>query len=257
MLFDSHAHMDVEEFAEDRDELLEHIHADKISYVVNPGVDLETSTGAIELAQKYDWIYAAVGYYPQETCFMDEQMLAVIEELAKKPKVVAIGEIGLDYYWDRTPHDVQQRWFREQIRLAIRLGKPIIIHDREAHGDVVDILKDEKAFDNIKVLFHCYSGSAEMARQLLKEENCFFSIAGPVTYGKNRKAKAVIETIPLDRMCVETDSPYLTPEPFRGKRNDPSLVEYTARKIAELKGVTFEEVAAATMDTAKRIFGIK
>ena len=109
MLFDSHAHMDVEEFAEDRDELLERIHADKISYVVNPGVDLETSTGAIELAQKYDWIYAAVGYYPQETCFMDEQMLAVIEELAKKPKVVAIGEIGLDYYWDRTPHDVQQR----------------------------------------------------------------------------------------------------------------------------------------------------
>ena len=257
MLFDSHAHMDVEEFTQDREELLERIHADKISYIVNPGVDLETSINAVELAQKYDWIYAAVGYYPQETRFMDERMLTVIEELAQKPKVVAIGEIGLDYHWDDTPHDVQQRWFREQIRLAIKLGKPIIIHDREAHGDVVDILKDEKAFDNIKVLFHCYTGSAEMARQLLKEENCFFSIAGPVTYGTNRKAKAVIETIPLERMCIETDSPYLTPEPFRGQRNDPSLVEHTARKIAELKGVTFEEVAEATMNTAKKIFGIE
>ena len=257
MLFDSHAHMDVEEFNEDRDEVLQRIHADKISFVLNPGVDLETSNGAVQLAQKYDWIYAAVGYYPQETCHMDDDVLELIEGLARKPKVVAIGEIGLDYYWDRTPHDVQQYWFRKQIQLAIRLGKPIIIHDREAHGDVVSILKEEKAFENTKVLFHCYSGSAEMARQLLQEGTCYFSIAGPVTYGKNRKAKAVIETIPLDRMCIETDSPYLTPEPFRGKRNDPALVEYTARKVAELKGVTFEEVAAATMATAKSIFGIK
>lgn len=256
MLFDSHAHMDVKEFDEDRDQLLERIHKNKVSLILNPGVDIETSAGAVELARKYDWIYAAVGYYPQETRYLNEGLLAQIEELAADPKVVAIGEIGLDYYWKTTTKDVQQFWFRRQIRMAIRLNKPIIIHDREAHGDVVRILKEEQAFEKTKVLFHCYSGSAEMARQLLKEENCFFSIAGPVTYGKNRKAKAIIETIPLDRMCVETDSPYLTPEPFRGKRNDPSLVEYTAAKIAELKGITVEEVAAATMDTAKRIFGI-
>lgn len=255
MLFDSHAHLDVEEFDEDRDELLDKLKKSGISYVLNPGVDLETSQNAIKLAAEYPWIYAAVGFYPQHTCDMDEDMFALIEGLAKKPKVKAIGEIGLDYYWDYTPHDVQQYWFRRQIQLAIKLNLPIIIHDREAHGDVKDILVEEKAFEKTKVLMHCYSGSAEFAKQLLKL-GCYFSIAGPVTYGNNRKAKAVLSVIPLDHMCIETDAPYLTPEPFRGKRNDPSLVEYTARKIAELKGISFEEVAEATCDTAKRFFGI-
>ena len=257
MLFDTHAHLDAHQFNDDRKELLKRIEDEgMISYVVNPGVDLESSRDAIKLAHEYPWIYAAVGYYPQETKYMDEDMLVLIENLAKKDKVVAIGEIGLDYYWDRTPHDVQQYWFRRQLQLAIKLGLPVIIHDREAHGDIVQILYEEKVFENIKVLMHCYSGSATMAKELLKR-GCYFSIAGPVTYGNNRKAKAVVEAIPLDHMVIETDSPYLTPVPFRGKRNDPSLVEHTARKIAELKGVTFEEVAEATCNTAKHIFGIK
>ena len=257
MLFDSHAHMDVEEFDEDREELLKNIHEKNISLVLNPGVDIKTSRGAVELAGKYDWIYAAVGYYPQETGSLNTGLLEEIERLAADPKVVAIGEIGLDYHWKRVSHGIQQFWFRKQIQLAIKLGKPIIIHDREAHGDVVRILREEGAFKHTKVLFHCYSGSAEMAKELLKEGTCYFSIAGPVTYGNNRKAKAVIKAIPLDHMCVETDSPYLTPEPFRGQRNNPSLVEYTAAKVAELKEISLEEVAAATMDTAKKIFGIE
>ena len=256
MLFDSHAHLDVHQFDEDRKELLKKIEESNVSYVVNPGVDLETSRNAIKLAHEYPWIYAAVGFYPQETRYMDDDMLVLIENLAKKDKVVAIGEIGLDYYWDRTPHDVQQYWFRKQLQLAIKLNLPVVIHDREAHGDIMQILYEEKVFENTKVLMHCYSGSASMAKELLKH-GCYFSIAGPVTYGNNRKAKAVIEAIPLDHMCIETDSPYLTPVPFRGKRNDPTLVEHTARKIAELKGVTFEEVAEATFNTAKHIFGIK
>lgn len=256
MLFDSHAHLDVPHFDEDRKELFKKIEESNVSYVVNPGVDLESSRDAIKLAHEYPWIYAAVGFYPQETRYMDDDMLVLIENLAKKDKVVAIGEIGLDYYWDRTPHDVQQYWFRKQLQLAIKLNLPVIIHDREAHGDIVNILYEEKVFENTKVLMHCYSGSATMAKELLKH-GCYFSIAGPVTYGNNRKAKAVVEAIPLDHMCIETDSPYLTPVPFRGKRNDPTLVEHTARKIAELKGVTFEEVAEATCNTAKHIFGIK
>ena len=255
MLFDSHAHMDVHEFDEDRDELLEKLKSDIISYILNPGVDLETSRNAVKLAEKYPWIYAAVGYHPSETKGMDDDVLTMIESLAKNPRVKAIGEIGLDYYWDKTPRDVQQHWFREQIRLAEKLNLPIIIHDREAHGDIKDILIEEKAFEKTGVLMHCYSGGAELARQYAKL-GCYFSVAGPVTYGNNKKAKAVLEVIPLDHMCIETDSPFLTPEPFRGKRNDPGFLEYTARKIAELKGITFEEVAASSMETAKKFFDI-
>ncbi len=151
---------------------------------------------------------------------------------------------------------MQQYWFRRQIQLAVRLGMPIAIHDREAHGDVMRILREEKAFENTKVLMHCYSGSAELARQYLKL-GCYFSIAGPVTYKNVKKAPEVIAAIPLDHMCIETDSPYLTPTPFRGKRNDPSLIRYTAEKIAELKGVSYEEVAEATCETAKRFYGIE
>lgn len=256
MIFDSHAHMDTEEFNDDRAEVLERIHSGKISYVLNPGVDLTSSRNAVKLAEEYPWIYAAVGFHPSETrhlCFDD---LEEIEKLAAHPKVRAIGEIGLDYHWDRTPRDVQQFWFRQQIRLAIRLGLPIIIHDREAHGDIYQILLEEGAFEKIKILFHCYSGSAEFAKQL-RAKGCYFSIAGPVTYKNNQKAAGILAEIPFDHMCVETDSPFLTPEPFRGKRNDPSYTEYTVQKVAELTGTTFEEVAAATFATAKEFFGIE
>lgn len=256
-LFDSHAHLDVPEFDEDRDELLDRLTKEcDISYVVNPGMDLETSSNAVKLAQKYPWIYAAVGFYPQKTDKLDEDTFFLLEGLAKKDKVVAIGEIGLDYYWKTVPHDVQQYWFRRQIQLAVKLDKPIAIHDREAHGDVMRILKEEKAFENTRVLMHCYSGSAEMARQYLTM-GCYFSIAGPVTYKNAKKAPEIIAAIPLDHMCIETDAPYLTPMPFRGRRNDPSYVRYTAMKIAELKGISLEEVARATCETAKRFYGIE
>lgn len=256
MIFDSHAHMDTEEFNEDRAEVLERIHNGKISYVLNPGVDLASSQAAVKLAEQYPWIYAAVAYHPHETRHLSLDILDEIEKLAAHPKVKAIGEIGLDYYWDHSPRDLQQFWFRQQIRLAEKLEMPIIIHDREAHGDIYQILMEEGAFDRIKVLFHCYSGSAEFAKQL-REKGCYFSIAGPVTYKNNKKAAGILAEIPLERMCVETDSPFLTPEPFRGKRNDPSYTEYTVQKIAELKGLTFEEVAEATCTTAKEFFGIE
>ncbi len=257
MLFDSHAHLDSPQFDEDREELFKKlVTEDDISYVVNPGVDLETSMNAVKLAEKYPWIYAMVGFYPQKTKEADEDSLFLLEGLAKKEKVVAIGEIGLDYYWETVPHDVQQYWFRRQIQLAVRLGLPIAIHDREAHGDVMRILKEEKAFENTRVLMHCYSGSAELARQYLKL-GCYFSIAGPVTYPGTKKAPEVVAAIPLDHMCIETDAPFLTPAPHRGERNDPSLIRLTAQKIAELKGVTYEEVAEATCETAKRFYGIE
>ncbi len=256
MIFDSHAHMDTEEFNEDRAEVLEKVHSGKISYLLNPGVDLTSSQNAVRLAEEYPWVYAAVGFHPQETRYLSFDILEELEKLAAHPKVKAIGEIGLDYHWDRTPHDVQHFWFRQQIRLAIKLGLPIIIHDREAHGDIYQILLEEGAFDKIKVLFHCYSGSAEFAKQL-RAKGCYFSIAGPVTYKYNKKAAGILAEIPFDRMCVETDSPFLTPEPFRGERNDPSFTEYTVQKVAELKGVSFEEVAERTCATAKELFGIE
>lgn len=257
MFFDTHAHLDIDEFDENLEDLLQRLEREaKVSFVMNPGVNIETSRNAVALAQRIPWIYAAVGYHPQETYQMVEEHLAQLEELIKQPKVVAIGEIGLDYYHKETPKDVQQYWFRQQIRLAKKLNLPIVIHDREAHGDLHQILLEEKAFENTKVLMHCYSGSAEMAKEYRKL-GCYFSIAGPVTYGNNRKAAAVLAEIPFDRMVIETDAPFLTPEPYRGKRkNDPSLIELTAQKVAEIKGVSLEEVAGRTMETAKLFFGI-
>lgn len=255
MLFDSHAHMDTEAFDEDRERVLESARQGNISYIINPGVDLESSRAAVELAHRYPRIYAAVGYHPQMTGSLSWELLEEIRKLTADPKVVAVGEIGLDYYKEKAPREIQQFWFRQQIRLAAETGLPFAIHDRNAHGDTVRILEEEKAFEKTKVLFHCYSGSAEMARQLLRKD-CYFSISGSVTYGNNRKAADVLQAIPLDHMMVETDAPFLTPEPRRGERNEPAYIEHTARKIAEYKGLTFEEVAEATCNTAKRFFGI-
>ena len=255
MLFDSHSHLDGEKFNKDRDEVINRAKEAGVSYIMNPGADLETSANAVKLSEKYDMIYAAVGVHPHEAKTMDEIMLQLIKGLAKKPKVKAIGEIGLDYYYDNSPRDIQKKWFREQIRLAKELKLPIIIHDRDANEDVMNILKEEKAFDT-GVLMHCYSGSAELARQYVKL-GAYISIAGPVTFKNSRKAVEVVEIVPLDRLMIETDSPYLTPQPHRGKRNESSYVRYVAEKIAEIKGITFEEVANVTAENAKRYFNIK
>lgn len=255
MLFDSHAHLDDSRFDRDRDEVIKRAKENGISYIMNPGADFESSVKSVELANKYDMFYAAVGVHPHDAETMDDMMLQLLKGLTKKPKVMAIGEIGLDFYYDHSPREVQKKWFREQIRLAKEVNLPIIIHDRDANNEVMNILKEENAFDT-GVLMHCYSGSAELAKQYIKK-GAYISIAGPVTFKNARKAVQVVETIPLDYLVIETDSPYLTPHPFRGKRNESSYVRYVTEKIAEIKGISLEEVAERTTENAKRYFRIR
>lgn len=254
MLFDSHAHLDDKRFNNDRARVIERAKENNIGLIVNPGSSFETSNEAIKLSQQYDMIYAAVGVHPHNAKSMDDQMLKLIENMAKKDKVVAIGEIGLDFHYDNSPRDIQKKWFRAQVKLAKKLGLPIIIHDRDAHMDVMEILKDEDAFEN-GVLLHCFSGSAELARQYV-ELGAYISLAGPVTFKNARKPKEVAKEVPLDRLMIETDAPYLTPEPHRGKRNESSYVQYVCQEIADLKDLSFETVAKATKENAKRYFGI-
>ncbi len=255
MLFDSHAHLDAKRFDKDRDKVIERAKQNGISHIMNPGADFESSVKSIELASKYDIVYAAVGVHPHDASTMDEMMLQLLKGMTNKPKVMAIGEIGLDFHYDYSPRDIQRKWFREQIRMAKEVNLPIIVHDREANNEVMNILKEEEAFDT-GVLMHCYSGSAEMARQYVKR-GAYISIAGPITFKNARKAVEVVEAIPIDYLMIETDSPYLTPHPYRGKRNESSYVKYVAEKIAEIKGISFDEVAERTMENAKKYFRIK
>ncbi len=255
MLFDSHAHLDGERFDKDRDLVINRAKANGIGYIMNPGADFESSVRAVELAQQYDMIYAAVGIHPHDASSLDDSMLMMIEALSKKPKVQAIGEIGLDFHYDYSPRDVQRKWFIEQLRLAKRLNMPVIIHDREANQETFDTLRKEKAFET-GVLMHCYSGSGELAKEYVKLGG-YISIAGPVTYKNSRKLIEVIEAVPLERLMIETDSPYLTPEPFRGKRNESLYVKYVCEKMAQIKGLSIEEVAEATTQNAKTYFKIK
>lgn len=255
MYFDSHAHLDGERFDEDRDLVINRAKANGIELIMNPGADFDSSVRAVELAQKYDMIYAAVGIHPHDASSLDEHMLSMIEMLSKKPKVQAIGEIGLDFHYDYSPRDVQRHWFREQLRLAKRLNLPVIIHDREANQETFDTLSDENAFET-GVLMHCYSGSAELAKAYVKK-GAYISIAGPVTFKNSRKLIEVVGAVPLDRLMIETDSPYMTPEPFRGKRNESLYVTYVCEKIAQIKGIDLSEAARATTANAKMFFNIK
>ena len=272
MLFDSHTHINSDGYTkEQRDELIKEIENSMVSYVMDVGCDLATSKMAVDHANKYDWCYAAVGVHPHDAKTMDDTVLFMIKSLAKKNKVQAIGEIGLDYHYDFSPREEQRQWFRKQIRLANELKLPIIIHSREADQETMDILKEEKAFSetrkgwfpkkldgtgDARVLLHCYSGSAEMAEQYIKLGGTI-SVAGPVTYKNNKKTQKVVETISIDNLLVETDAPYLTPEPHRGKQNKSPYVEHTVRRIALIKDMEFEEVAKATCENAKRFFNIK
>ena len=264
MLFDSHAHINSERFKDDREQLIKAIENAGMSYVMDIGFDFESSVMAVEHARKYPWCYAAIGCHPHDAKTMDEITLTMFKGLAKKPKVKAIGEIGLDYYYNHSERDVQQYWFRQQIQLALELDMPIVIHDRDANDDVMRILKEEGAFrkdrvdscGDAKVLLHCYSGSKELAQQYIKL-GATISVAGPVTYKNARKTIEVVEAIPIEHLLIETDSPYLTPEPFRGKRNEPQYVEYTARKVAEIKNMEYEEVARITCENAKIFFNIE
>lgn len=275
MLFDSHTHINNENYTdEERKALIAEIAASDVSYAMDIGCDLASSLQAVKDAQENDWCYAAVGFHPHDAKSLDDMTLELIRGLAKKDKVQAIGEIGLDYYYDHSERDVQRYWFRRQIQLANELRMPIVIHSRDADEDTMTILKEEGAFSgerqswfptrkgpggqaapDSRVLLHCFSGSKEIAKQYVKL-GATLSICGPVTFKNNRKTKEVVETIPIEFLLVETDAPYLTPEPFRGRPNKAPYVEYTARKVAEIKGISYEEAAHITSENAKRFFNI-
>ena len=249
---DSHAHLDDESFDQDREELINKLEENDIEIVLNPGADLETSQNAAALAEKYPFIYAAVGCHPHDSKLMDDDTMNIFRELAKNKKVIAIGEIGLDYYYDNSDRQIQRKWFREQVRLAKELDLPYIVHDRDAHEDVFRIMKEEHC-DGTRGILHCYSSSVEMAREFIKL-GFYISLGGPITFKKAKTPKLVAQEIPIDRLLIETDSPYLTPEPFRGKRNEPRFVKYVAEEIARIREISVEEVAQKTGQNFKDLF---
>lgn len=255
MLFDTHVHLNAEQFNEDLQEVIDRAIAEGVTNMVVVGFDEITIKKAIELAENHDFLYASVGWHPVDAVDMTQEHLDWLKELASHPKVVALGEMGLDYYWDKSPKDIQKEVFRKQIRLAKEVNLPIIIHNRDATADIVEILKEENAGE-VGGIMHCFSGSVETALECV-EMNFYISLGGPVTFKNAKKPKEVAEAIPLDRLLVETDCPYLTPHPYRGKRNEPAYVKLVAQQIAELKGLTFEEVADETAKNAKKLFGIK
>ena len=253
MFFDTHAHYDSYKFNVDRDTVLSSLPALGVDLVVDPGCDEASSREAIVLSERYDYLYAAVGWQPQELkeSYYDGA-LDVIQELARHPKVVAIGEIGLDYYWDTSYNALQHEVLRAQLRMALELDLPVIFHDREAHGDSLAIVRE---FPGVRGVFHCFSGSAEMAKELIKL-GWYLGFDGPVTYKNNRKHREVLEVCPMERILIETDSPYLSPEPNRGTRNHSGNLRYIAEKIGEIKGLSMEDTAHVTAENGRRLFRI-
>jgi TatD DNase family protein len=254
LLFDTHTHLDSYKFDEDRHEVIQRARDAGVHMLLNIGFNRETIPTTIALAEQYEFIYAAVGWHPVDSIDMLPEDLEWIERLCAHEKVVAIGEIGLDYHWDTSPKDVQQRVFREQIRLARKVGKPIVIHNRDAHEDVIRILQEENAAE-VGGVMHCFSGSPETAKQCI-DMNFYISFGGPVTFQNARVPKEVLKQVPLDKILIETDAPYLAPHPFRGKRNESSYVALVAQTAAELLGKTVEEIGAITTENGKKCFGI-
>ncbi len=253
MIFDTHAHYDSGAFNADRFDILASMPEKNVGLIVDPGCDLESSRAAIALAEKYSFVYAAVGWHPEDMDKLTDEGFDETIKLMHHPKCVAVGEIGLDYYWDAEHKDEQKALFIRQIELALELDKPVIVHDREAHGDSFDIVC---RYPTLRGVFHCYSGSAEMAAELLKR-GWYLGFDGPITYKNARKALEVLQMCPLERMVIETDSPYLTPVPNRGKRNDSSNLKYVIDKIAEVKGVSASEIECATFENGKKLFGME
>ncbi|GAF66531.1 TatD family hydrolase [Alkalihalobacillus trypoxylicola] len=252
MLFDTHVHLNADQFEDDLEEVLQKARSAKVKEMVVVGFDEKTIKKALKLVENNDNLYAAVGWHPVDAVDMTEDHLTWLEELSQHPKVVALGEMGLDYHWDKSPKDVQKEVFRKQIRLAKKVNLPIIIHNRDADQDVVDILKEEEASE-VGGIMHCFGGSVEIAQQCL-DMNFYISLGGPVTFKNAKRPKQVAKEIPLDKLLIETDCPYLAPHPYRGKRNEPAYVELVAKEIADLRGMTFEEVAKTTSQNAKKLF---
>ena len=253
MLFDTHAHMDDRAFDEDRAALLADLPNQQIALLMNPGCSLESSRNAVKLANAYDYIYAAVGSHPDVADEVNEEVLEEYRKLCKlNDKVKAIGEIGLDYHYEDIPRQTQQKAFRAQMALAAELNLPVIVHERDAHEDGMTIVKE---FPQVKGVFHCYSGSAEMARQLV-DLGWYIGFTGVLTFKNARKAVEVAASIPLERIVLETDCPYMAPEPFRGKRNDPGKLYRMAEKLAEIRGMSVEEIHRITVENGKRLYRI-
>lgn len=254
MLFDTHAHFDDPQFDSDRDEVIKSLADDGVTRVMNIGANMETSKKAIEIANKYDFIYATVGVHPCDTYDMTDEDIERLRIMAKNnPKVRAIGEIGLDYHFDDTKPDIQKEWFIKQLRLAKELNMPVVIHDRDSKGDAIEILKREGISNGV---MHCFSGSAETARELVKM-GFMISFTGVLTFKNARRAVEACRSIPIERLMIETDCPYMAPEPHRGERNYSGYVKYVARKMAEIKGLSYEETARITMENGLRFYGIE
>ncbi len=251
-LFDTHAHYDDEQFDEDRDELLASMPENDVGLIVNAASSVSSSEKALALADQYPFVYAAVGVHPHDTKEMDDETVLRLEKLLAYPKAVAVGEIGLDYHYDHSPRDIQQKRFRDQLELAGHVKLPVIIHEREAVQDTLEILGD---YPGVTGVFHCYSGSWETAKYLL-DKGWYLSFAGIITFKNARKSHEVIEKIPRDRVMIETDCPYLAPVPQRGRRNSSLNLKYTAAKLAELLNIQPEEAAALTLENGLRFFGI-
>ena len=253
MIFDSHAHYDSKQFEEDRDQLLNSMQENGIGTIVTSAADWDSVTEVVELAEKYPFIYAAVGLHPDEVGDLNEERFAYLKMQCQKEKVVAVGEIGLDYYWDNESHDVQKKWFIRQLELARELDLPVIIHSRDAAADTLEIM--QKYAQGLRGVIHCFSYSKELAREYVKM-GFHIGVGGVVTFKNGKKLKEIVEEIPLERILLETDCPYLAPVPFRGKRNSSLYIPYIAEEIANLKGVTYEEVVTQTELNAKKLFGI-
>ena len=253
MLFDTHAHMDSRSFDCDREALLADLPNRGIRYLMNPGCSLASSHAAVELANKYDYIYAAVGSHPDAADEVNDTVIAEYRELCKlNPKIKAIGEIGLDYHYEDIPRQLQQKAFIAQLELAKELDLPVIVHERDAHEDGMAIIK---SFPTVKGVFHCYSGSAEMARQLV-DLGWYIGFTGVLTFKNARRAVETAESIPIERIVLETDCPYMAPTPFRGKRNDPGYLYRMAEQLAQIRGRSVEEIHEITVENGKRLYRI-
>ena len=253
MLFDTHAHLNDEAFNADREALLAGLQEKGIGLVMNAGCSLEASREVVQMAKQYPWLYAAVGSHPDSADEVNEEVLDEYRKLCKlNPEVKAIGEIGLDYHYEDIPREIQQKAFRLQMELARELDLPVIVHERDAHEDGMAIVRE---FPTVKGVFHCYSGSAEMARQLV-EMGWYIGFTGVLTFKNARKAVETAASIPLDRIVLETDCPYMAPEPFRGKRNDPGYLYRMAEQLAAIRGITPQEAAAITTETGKKLYRI-
>lgn len=252
MLIDTHAHLEMPEFDEDRGEVIQSARTSGIDYILTVGIDIEACQQAISLAEDYEFIYAVVGVHPHNAKDIDGGTYDILRKLTQHEKVCALGEIGLDFFRNLSPQDIQLTRFREQIALARELKLPIVVHDRDAHQETRAILKEEKAFE-VGGVIHCFSGDYEMATRCL-DMGFYISIPGTVTFRKNELLQGIVRDIPLERILVETDSPFLAPVPFRGKRNEPSYVSYVADKIAQIKSLDFEEVATVTSQNARALF---